>query len=222
MILSALRKQLRGWLQDTTTGGIQWTNQQLDRNINLALRETEKHVLQYDPEAFKCTYKANTTVAATGADAVYSWPAGTVAVHEVGLSSDGVSYSPLARYDLKTTRQSAAGLIGSLDPGFVPYDARHFLLWPRPSVAVTNGLRVIVAPTLVMADDNDASPIPHQFETLNLKHAQLFCLWDVGEPTKTLQDEIDEMKKETPRFWLSQLSTEPPMIQPFGGLDRGY
>jgi hypothetical protein len=206
-------------LQDTAS--IQWTDQQLDRYINLALRETEKHVLGVDPEAFKCTYYSSTTVPSTGRDAQYSWPAGTVAVHEVALSSDGVNYVPLQRLALKTIRDSARGDIGSITRGgFVPFDARHFLLWPPPSTAVTNGLRVIVAPTLVITDDDDKSPIPHTFETLNLKHAQLFALWDVGEPTDAVQREVDKMKSETPRFWLSQLGAEPPMIMPM--VNRGY
>ena len=213
MILSALRNQLRGWLQDVSD--IQWTDQNLNRYINLALRETEKHILSVDPEAFKCTYKASTVVPSTGSDALYSWPAGTVAIHEVGLSSDGVSYVPLQRLALKTIRDSARGDIGDITRGgFVPYSAKHFILWPSPSIAVTNGLRVIVAPTLVMASDNDPSPLPHAFETLNLKHAQLFALWDVGEPTDAVQKEVDKMKSETPRFWLSQIGAEPPMIMP--------
>lgn len=219
MILSALRNQLRGWLQDTSD--IQWTDQNLNRYINLALRETEKHVLSIDPEAFKCTYRANTTVPATGSDALYSWPVGTVAVHEVGISSDGVSYVPLQRLALKNIRDSARGDIGPIGRGgWVPFDAKRFILWPPPSTAVTNGLRVIVAPTLVMAEDNDASPIPHMFETLNMKHAQLFALWDVGEPTETVQKEVDRLKSETPRFWLSQMGSEPPLVVPM--VSRGY
>lgn len=221
MILSAFRGQLRHWLQDFL-GEEQWTNQQLDRYINLALRETEKHILGVDPEAFKCTYRANTTVPADGSDDLYSWPVGTVAVHEVSISSDGIHYGrPLQRLTLKTIRDSASGDIGAITRGgWVPFDAKRFILWPPTSTAVTNGLRVIVAPTLVMADDNDASPIPHAFETLNLKHAQLFALWDVGEPTETVQKEVDRLKSETPRFWLSQLGSEPPLIVPM--VSRGY
>jgi hypothetical protein len=215
MILSALRNTLRGWLQDTSS--IQWTDSQLNRYINLALRETEKHILAVDPEAFKCTYRAATTVPATGVDNLYSYPVGTFAVHEVALSSDGIAYRPLQRLSLKDARNGRFGVIGDV-AGFVPYDAKHFVLWPSASTAVTNGLRIIVAPTLVIADDANASPIPHAFETLNLKHAQLFALWDVEEPTEMVQQEVDRLKSETPRFYLT--SSEPAFISPL--ISRGY
>jgi hypothetical protein len=215
MILSALRSQLRGWLQDTSS--IQWTDAQLNRYINLALRETEKHILSVDPEAFKCTYRANTTVADTGEDNIYSYPVGTVAVHEIALSSDGESYVPLQRLSLKNARDGRSGVIGDV-AGFVPFDAKHFILWPGASMAVTNGLRITVAPTLVIANDTGASPIPHAFETLNLKHAQLFALWDVGEPTENVQREVDKLKSETPRFYLT--ASEPAFIMPM--TYRGY
>ena len=209
MILSALRSQLRGWLQDVSS--VAWTDAALDRYINLALRETEKHILAVDPEAFKCTYRAHTTVPSTGVDNLYSYPVGTFAVHEIALSSDGIAYAPLQRLSMKNARQGRSGVIGGV-AGFVPYDAKHFMLWPSQSTAVTNGLRVIVAPTLVMAGDTQPSPLPHAFETLNLKHAQLFALWDVNEPTETVQREVDKMKSETPRFYLT--SSEPSFIEP--------
>jgi hypothetical protein len=215
MILSALRTQLRGWLQDTSS--IQWTDAQLNRYINLALRETEKHILAVDPEAFKCTYRAATTVASDGADNIYSYPVGTFAVHEIALSGDGVSYAPIQRLTLKNARDGRSGNIGYVQ-GFIPYDAKHFVLWPGASTAVTNGIRIIVAPTLVIADDTNASPIPHAFETLNLKHAQLFALWDVEEPTEKVQAEVDKLKSETPRFYLT--ATEPPFVTPM--INRGF
>lgn len=215
MILSALRTQLRGWLQDTSS--IQWTDAQLNRYINLALRETEKHILAVDPEAFKCTYRANLTVPSTGSDSIYSYPVGTFAVHEIAVSSDGTSYVPLQRLSMKNARDGRAGNIGSVT-GFVPYDAKHFVIWPGSSVAVTNGLRIIVAPTLVIADDANASPIPPAFETLNLKHAQLFALWDVDEPTEKVQAEVDKLKSETPRFYLT--NSDPPFVSPL--VNRGF
>lgn len=218
MILSALRHTLRGWLQDTSE--IQWTDAQLNRYINLALRETEKHVLTVDPEAFKCTYRAATTVAATGSDNIYSYPLGTVAVHEIALSSDGVNYAPLQnKLTLKNARDGRSGAIGSV-AGFIPWDAKHFMLWPGASTAVANGIRIIVAPTLVIADDTNASPIPHQFETLNLKHAQLFALWDVEEPTEKVQAEVDRLKSETGRFYLMNIAGGPSFVTP--NINRGF
>jgi hypothetical protein len=215
MQLSDLRTQLRGWLQDTAT--IQWTDAQLNRYINFALRETEKHILAVDPEAFKCTYVADTTIPATGIDDLYSYPVGTFAVHEIAVSSDGTNYVPRQRLSLKNARDGRSGSIGSV-AGFIPYDAKHFMLWPSTTSVVVNGLRVIVAPTLVLATDFQQSPIPPAFETLNLKHAQLFALWDVGEPTETVQREVDQLKNETPRFYLQ--GSEPAFITPM--VNRGF
>lgn len=184
------------------------------------MRETEKHVLTVDPEAFKCTYYANTTIPATGTDSLYSYPVGTVAVHEIALSSDGVSYAPLTnKLTLKNARDARSGAIGDL-AGFIPWDAKHFALWPGMSTVVTRGLRVIVAPTLVIADDTDASPIPPAFETLNLKHAQLFALWDVEEPTTTVQAEVSALKSETGKFYLMNVAGGPSFVMP--AVNRGY
>lgn len=211
MILTALRKQLRHWLQDTSD--IQWTDQNLDRYINLALRETEAFILGVDPEAFKCTYTAATTIPATGRDNIYSWPAGTFAVHEVAISADGINYVPRQMLPLKTIRQGRSGEIGSI-AGFVALSASHWILWPSATSVVAAGIRVIVAPTLVMADDNDQSPLPHAYETMNLKQAQLFALWDVGEPTDVVKKEIEALGGKAARVDATARGTEPPLILP--------
>jgi hypothetical protein len=207
--LSDIREDLARWLQDSVN--VQWSAAILNRYINLALRETEKHVLAIDPEAFKCTYTAATTVPSTGKDNIYSYPAGTFAVFEIALSSDGVSYVRLQRLSLKNIRDMRAGDTGS-EAGFVPYTAKHFILWPSPETAVTSGLRTIVAPTLVMADDTDENPLPLSLEALMMKHAQKLCLYDVGEDVEKVQKEIDDFESKTPRFYLT--ATEPAFVEP--------
>jgi len=214
MQLSDIKTMLSGWLQDTT--GVQWTDAKLLRTINLALRETEKHVLAVDPEAFKCTYTAATTIPSTGRDNLYAWPAATFAVHEVAQSSDGVSYLPLQRLTLKDVRDARQN--GWSITGFVPYSKNHFMLWPSASTVVSSGLRVIVAPTLVMASDTDENPLPLEFETLMMLEAQQIALWDVGESTEKVQEQINKIKSETPRFYLT--ATQPAFISPI--VDRGY
>jgi len=188
----------------------------LNRYINLGLREAETYILSVDPEKFKCVYRTSTVVPATGRDDIYSWPVGTMAVHEVALSSDGVSYTPLQRLALKNARD--ANKNGWTITGFIPFDAKHFILWPSTSTAVTNGLRIIVAPLLVIADDVNQNPLPLTYETMLLKLAQTFALYDVGEPTDKLRAEIEDMKKEIPRFELT--ASEPAFMSPI--IDRGY
>ena len=205
--LSDVSDDLSRWLLDSV--GVQWTATRRRRAINLALIETEKHILAVDPEAFKCTYTAATTVPDEGKDNLYSYPAGTFAVFEVALSADGVAYVPLPRAALKTIRGMRAGDVSS-ETRFVPYDTRHFILWPSASTAVVSALRVIVAPTLVMAEDYDENPVPLAFEALMMKEAQKIALYEVGEDTDKIQGEIDEIKKETPRFYL--VGTEPPYM----------
>lgn len=207
MQLSDLRSALDDWLQDS---GIQWDVTRLNRCINLGLREVEKHILAVDPDAFKCILLADTTVPATGADSIYSYPAGTFAVHEIAYSSDGVNYTPLDRLSLPTIREARE--VGGTQAGFVPFDTQHFILWPAAATVITNGIRVIVAPTLVMEDDTDPNPLPLGFEALHLKESQKMALYDVGEPTDKIQAEINAMKIETPRFYLTQ--SVPMFITP--------
>lgn len=208
MQLIDIREMLSGWLQDSLN--VQWTTIRMNRIINLALRETEKHILSHDPEAFKCTYTAATTVPSAGRDNLYAYPAGTFAVHEIALSSDGINYVPLSRRSLRHCREAQQSGMSSL--GFIPYTASHFILYPPRTTAVTAGIRIIVAPTLVMSADNDDLPLPLGFETMMMKQAQIFCLFDVGEPTDKLTAELNDMKKETPRFFLT--ATEPAFLEP--------
>ena len=116
------RELLASWLQDTS--GVQWAEARLNRIINLACREVEKHILAHDPEAFKCIYTAATIVPTTGQDNIYSYPVGTFAVHEIALSSDGTSYGlPLPRRGLQTIRQYQNE--GVSEACFVPFDAHE-------------------------------------------------------------------------------------------------
>ena len=205
---SDIRDDLARWLQDSV--GVQWSSTILNRYLNLALIETEKHILAVDPEAFKCTYTASSTVPDTGKDNLYSYPAGTFAVHEIAQSSDGTSYVPLDRLSLRNIRDAQAN--GASLTGFVPFDKHHFILWPSPSSVVTNALRVTVAPTLVLADDAQENPLPLAYESLMMKHAQKLALYDVGEPVDDVQKEINDIEAKTPRFHLT--ASEPAFLVP--------
>lgn len=209
------RELLASWLQDTS--GVTWTAARLNRLINLACREVEKHILQHDPEAFKCIYTAATIVPTTGQDNIYSYPVGTFAVHEIALSADGVTYgTPLPRRGLQTVRDYTTR--GVSESCFVPFDSSHFMLYPGASSAIASGIRCIVAPTLGMTEDTDKSPLPLAFETLHILEAKKLALFDVSEPTDNVQAEIDKIKSETPRFFLT--ATQPMFFEP--DINRGY
>lgn len=215
MILLEHREILGRWLQDTL--GRQWSDSILTRYVNLGLREVEKHILTFDPESFKCVYTAATTVPSTGKDNFYSYPVGTFAVHEVAYSSDGINYVPIPRRALPNIRAMRSVNVPT-EMCYVPFDVRHFILWPSPSTAIAAALRVIVAPTIGMADDTDEFPAPLSFEQLSMLETKKFCLQDVGEPIDPIQQQIDRLKVETPRFYLTD--TEPPVMMPV--IDRGF
>jgi len=215
MILADHREILGRWLQDTT--GRQWSAAILTKYVNLGLRELEKHILSFDPESFKCIYTAATTVPTTGKDNIYSYPVGTFAVHEIAYSTDGLNFTPIGRLSLRNIRDFRSGGFDT-QMGYVPYDAGHFILWPSPSTAIASALRVIVAPTIGMTEDTDEFPAPLAFETLSLLETKKWAAQDVGESTDNLQEEINRLKTETPRFFLTDSS--PAFIQPL--VDRGY
>lgn len=206
MKLSDLRTTLRGWLQDTTS--VQWTSIQLNRYLNFAVREVEKTIVAVDPEAFKCVYKAHLRAAVTGEDQLYSYPVGTWGVIEIALSTDGTNYSPLSRISLPVAREYTNSV------GFIPWSKSHFMLYPASETVVSNGLRVIVIPTLVMSEDTDEMPLPNAFENLLLKWANKLALMDVSEPTDKLDAEIKSLSGETPRFYFT--ASEPSFMTPLG------
>jgi hypothetical protein len=210
MQLSDLRTTLRGWLQDTQT--VQWTSIQLNRYLNFAIREVQKNILAVDPEAFKCVYKAGLRAAVTGEDQLYTYPAGTWGVIELAISSDGTNYTPLSRITLPTAR----GYTNSY--GFITWDKRHFMLYPASERAISSGLRIIVIPTLVMAEDTDEMPLPNAFEMLLLKWGHKLALMDVGEPTDKLDAEIQDLQQGTARYYFT--SSEPTFMVP-NGYDGG-
>jgi hypothetical protein len=217
MQLQTMRDTLRGWLQDKIpTGGSdadrQWSNSNLRKFINLGLRDAEKIIVAVDPEVSKCTYVSTPRIPSTGVDALQSWPVGTWAVCEVALSTDGINYTPIRRITLREARQGKTG--------FVPYSKAYFMLAPTPTSAVTDGLRVIVLPTWIMADDTDECPAPVANETLVMKLAQKYALMDVGEPTDKLEQEISALEQRVPRFYL--VGNEPAFVEPIGFADDDY
>lgn len=211
MQLSAMRDILRGWLQDKIPPGgsqadRQWIDTALNSFLNMGLVEAEKIILAVDPEAFKCTYTADIKVATTGSDALYAWPAGTWAVMEVATGTDGVNFTRLRRITLDNARKGYTG--------FIPYSKSHFMLAPAPTTAYTTGLRVIVAPTLVMAADTDECPIPPAHDNLVLKCAQKYALMDVGDPTDKIEAEISALEQRVPRYYF--VAGEPAFLEPTG------
>lgn len=212
-----LRRTLRGWLQDNVIqawpdedsvfNGQQRTG--LNTFINLGMRETQKILVGVDPELLKCQYRRNLTVGTTGRDKLIPWPVGTWAVFEVRMSEDGgVNYGvPLDRITLQQARDGLSG--------FVPYDANHFMLAPAPTTAYAWGLSVTVMPTAVFALDTDELPVRFiAHETMILKQAQKFALWDVGEPSDKVEAEISVIEQRVPRFYLT--STQPSFVVPVG------
>lgn len=217
MQLQTMRNTLRGWLQDKIPSGgsdsdRQWTNADLRKFLNLGLREAQKTLVAVDPEIAKCTYVSTPRIPSTGVDALQSWPVGTWAVCEVATSTDGINYTPIERLTLSAAREGRTG--------FVPYSKAYFMLSPTPATAVTNGLRVIVLPTWIMADDTDECPAPVANETLVLKNAQKYALMDVGEPTDKLEAEIAALEQRVPRFYLT--ATQPAFLEPIGFADSDY
>jgi hypothetical protein len=215
MTLLQMRELLRGWLQDKIPSGTseterQWRDSALNLFLNLGLRDAQKIILAVDPEAFKCTYTADIVVPTTGQDALYAWPAGTWAVMEVALSTDGVNFVPINRVTLDQARHGRY----QSENGFIPYSKAHFMLASPPTTAVTTGLRVIVAPTLVMSADTDECPIPVAHETLVLKCAQKLALMDIGEPTDKLEAEIGALEDRVPRYYLT--AGQPAFVEPTG------
>src|SRR3972149_5318455 len=209
------REILGLWLQDTT--GRQCSSTILTKYVNLGLRELENPLLSFCPESFKCIYTADTTVPTTGKDNIYSYPVGTFAVHELAYSSDGLNFTPVERRSLRNIRDFREDGQDA-ERCYVPYDAGHFILWPSPTTAISSALRIIVAPTLGMAEDTDEFPAPLAFETLSLLETKKWAAQDVGESTDNLQEEINRLKSETLRFFLTDSS--PAFIQPL--VDRGW
>lgn len=222
-----LRRTLRGWLQDqaTTDSERQWpdadtviSGQQrigLNNYINLGLKETQKILVGVDPELLKCQYRRNLTVPSTGRDKLIPWPAGTWAVFEVRLSTDGgTNYGdPLERITLAQARNATLRTDGQ--SRFVPYDANYFMLVPSPSTAQTWGISVTVMPTAVFALDTDELPVRFvAHETMILKQAQKLALADVGEPTDKIEAEIAALENRVPRFYLT--ATSPSFVVPTG------
>lgn len=202
MIRSEMRDMLRARLQQTTpqVAPFAWTDIALNRYLNLGLREVQRKLLAWQPDSFRVEETANLTT-----EDLYEWPAGFWKQHEVAISADGVNYTALDRITLSEARSGRAG--------WVPWSATHFLVSPKPTAAVTNGLRVVATEGLSMAGDTDVCPLPDSAHLWAVLEAQKIALPDVGE-TSNRELLGDIAKQERDHLAQYTLADEPASIQP--------
>jgi len=179
---------LRRRLQEDTPN--RWSNENLNRLLNLALQETQKRILAIQPEAFKREYRADQVAN----QEFYEWPAGmwTSKKLATGNPTDGfVRLSPIALI------QAESG-----QAGFVPWDSRYFMLAPKPSDSVVNGIQCVCVPTLTMAVDTEVLPLPLAMHMAVVLYAEIFALGDVGEASAQAKSELEPIFNSMPSFYV--------------------
>lgn len=155
MTRGTIRTLLRRRLNEQTADN--WDDNTLNTFIDLAYALVLKQVRKVDPEAV-LFWDYRDTVAGVN---WYEKPAGTRGPVEVGLkkTSSDTDWGPLTRKPYYVARDAANG-----SDTVYCHRGTYIGIFPAPTVAVTNGLQFLHAPTDTLAADTD---VPKVEQTLH-------------------------------------------------------
>lgn len=180
------RDMLRRRLQETTAA--QWTDATLNLYINMGLRFMHRRIQEKEPSAIIYTFVAN-TVASLGK---YRKPSALQYENsfKVKFSSSGnyiecdlVTMDDIDSYDGGTLTDAS-----TTNPIYA-HDGDYYEVRPKPSSAVTKGLKVKGPPILSVSADADVPDIRVDFHEGVVYKAEALALADTAEePINALRD----------------------------------
>lgn len=141
---ATMRDMLRKRINEETAND--WTDTQLNSLLDVALGQTQRKVLRFNPLAFLAWYRAPITAN----ESFYRRPIGSWWEYcvEVKLTAAATQYTELVKRPYRIAREA-------LDSAPVYAKLGTFLaIYPTPTETVTAGLQVIHTPLLTFPDDD--------------------------------------------------------------------
>lgn len=174
--LSGLRTRVRGWLHELAPGNSFWSNDFIDKQINVSYRRRCSNlVMAYEG------YFTNVATRDLVADQErYAWPPGLERLLKMELVRTDGTTIPIERQERHYAAKFTDVNTGqdSYYPNWRPIGG-GFVLEPAPGEAVTNGIRIEYygLPTLMQADgDSMHADFPRSFDELIVLDATVACM----------------------------------------------
>jgi hypothetical protein len=190
------RVQIRALLQrqlQEPVGGDQWTDVELNDALNHGLAMVEKEVLKVLPEAFSYFYHIDTEANKNA----YPLPTDFISVHQVKfLEASSGKYVRATGYqhsEIDSEDQPAGNCWAIL--------GRYLYVSPTPTVAATNGIRLLFTPTLTMAEDTDTPEVPTVLHAGIALYAKALLTEETGEPSDTTVAALVRLCADLPLWW---------------------
>lgn len=193
MNLLQMRTMLRRRLKEVTAD--QWTDGVLDDNLNLGLGRMQLEIMKLNPRAFLSIFKTDIVPAATDSE-YYSKPVG--AFYDVAIKAlqSDASYKPLkAIAYLETLGRT------DTDLKYADFDERTFVLSPKPTAAVVDGLRWEGVALLTMAVDTDVPKLNIALHMGIVFFAEIITLGDTAEVSERVQGDLAPLLNSIPQWY---------------------
>lgn len=180
MNLSTMRTLVRRRVQEKA--GDQWTDEDIDEVINVALQQVQKVIIRTEPESF---LKISHTALVSGTE-LYPHPTDMWAEIEVAIKDVSAprGYTPLDKGDYAMVSKRTS-------EGSTPQYARfgkNFFIGPMPTENVAQGLRIIYTPMVTVAGDNTVPEIHLALHIAIVYWAQIILLGETSESTKDIRE----------------------------------
>jgi len=178
MTRSDMRDMLSRQLQDLDNAA--WSVANKNTYLNLGLQFMQSAVLAVDPEAY--IEISTTNLIATGDwPDLYPKPQGLIRIFKVELDYNGDgTYTVAKKLRNDEIVSLRAGNTTQAADGWAQF-GRWIKIWPSPTVAATNGLRLTFVPSLTMGADADVPDLPTYLHKGIVYAARLDALGDTDE-----------------------------------------
>src|SRR3990167_3383536 len=208
-----MREMLQRQLQDT--GAATFSTANLNDYLNMGLQFMESAILAGDPEAF---LEISTTNLVTSGDypELYPKPIGLITVMKVEVDEDGSGYAIASKYDNWQLDDFLRDGTSVTTPCWAD-KGRWIRIYPVPTVAVADGIRLTFVPTLTMGADTDVPDLPLALHRGIVYAARIDALGDTDEDMDaatldTLTKKLAIILDRIPMYY-GQSHSEPDVIQ---------
>lgn len=194
MTRGQMRTMLRRRLQEVTAA--QWTDATLNTYLGLGLYYMEGVVLKIDPEAFIYTDTQDSVVSQSD----YPIPANFM--YEVGVyrlvSGEYIWMDKIPMTNIR--RNTSTEYTNPYDTGY-GRRGRYIVVYPTPSVATGDYLKVEYVPWLSMGDDDDVPDLSIGLHEGIVYRAEMIALGDTAQEALRAKEDLEKLEANVTAFY---------------------
>jgi hypothetical protein len=196
----ATRTQLRSWLQRRLqdSGNAQWADADLNTYLNASLQYIEKEILKVDPMAF--IYQDTASIVS----GTQYYPMPSNSMFEVGVytKATGGEYGWLDYIELPWIQAGSSSNWES-NPFSTGYSraGRYLVLYPSPTLSVTDGIKLEYVPWLTMGADTDVPEIDAGLQEGIVYRAEEIALGDTAQEAIKAKEDLAQVIQAIPLYY---------------------